>query len=104
MRAWLDAAHQLDHDVAADDQALDIRREQLPRQLHITRGVEVAHGDAGELELSAGALSERVALLQEQAGHLGAHGSGTQQRNAESALFVHSSPSPAASGSAASVV
>jgi hypothetical protein len=91
-----DAAHQLDHDVAADDQVAGIGREQLTRQIDIARRVDVAHRDAGELESRAGAFFQFVGVLDEQARDLRAHGSGAQQRYSQRTMIDHSSPSKGA--------
>jgi hypothetical protein len=61
----LDAAHQLDHDVGADDELLGIRREQLARQLGVAR--RVAHGDADELEAAPARSASSSPCLQQAA-------------------------------------
>ena len=89
----LDAAHELDHDVGADDEGLGIRREELARQVGVARGVDVAHRDADELERGAGAVGELVAVLAQQRGDLGADGSGAEQCDAQAAVVGHAVPS-----------
>ena len=51
---------QLDDDVGADDERLGVGREELARQVDVARRVDVAHGDADELERRTGPVGELV--------------------------------------------
>ena len=63
--------------------------KQLARQVGVARRVDVAHGDADELEGGSGAVGELVAVLAQQRGDLGADGSGAEQRDAQAAVVGH---------------
>ena len=104
----LDAAHELDDDVGADDEGFGIGREELARQVGLARRVDVADRDADELERGARAVGQLVPVLEQQRGDLRADGSGTQQRHPQSAVVDHSAPSvasrPASRASRSSMV
>ena len=89
----LDAAHQLDHDVGADDELLGIRRQQLARQLGVARRGGVAHGDADEIERGTGAVGQFVAVAQQQVGDLRAHGARAEQSHAQTSVIGHAEAS-----------
>ena len=98
----LDAAHELDHDVGADDEGLGIRREELARQVDLALRVEVAHGDAGEFERRARAVGELVTVTQQERGDLGADGSGAEEGHPQAAIVGHALPFPEVDGAPAS--
>ena len=91
----MDAAHQLDHDVGADDEPLSIRREEFAREVCVARRVDVAHRDADEVECRAGAVGELVLVGEQQRSHLRPHGAGAQQGDAEAAVVGHADSFPA---------
>ena len=62
----LDAAHQLDDDVGAEDQRARVGGEQLLRDVGGARGVEVAHRDTHQFETRADPARELVAVLEQQ--------------------------------------
>ena len=66
----LDAAHQLDDDVGTENQCLRVGGEQLDGQVDVAGRINVAHRDANELERCASAVSQFVAVLQEQRRYL----------------------------------
>jgi hypothetical protein len=85
----LDAAHQLDDDVGADDELLGIRREQLARQIGVAR----ASGSRTAMPTRSrprrrGRRARRRACA--GGGHLGSHGSGAEQGDAQAAVVGHS--------------
>ena len=80
---------ELDDDVGADDEGLGIRREELSRKVGVARRVDVAHGDADELERRAGTIGELRAVAQEQRRDLRADGAGSEQRDAQAAVVGH---------------
>ena len=86
----LDAAHQLDHDVGAEDQRLGVGREQLAAA---GRRRAARRGRARRCPTSSSAAPARSAssspCLQQQRGDLRAHGSGAQQRHPQSAVVGH---------------
>ena len=86
----LDAAHQLDDDVGADDQLFRIGGEQLARQIGVARSVGVAYGDPHELESRAGTVGELVRVRAQEVRHLGSDGSGSEQGHAQSTVVGHS--------------
>ena len=98
----LDAAHELDDDVGAEDERLGVGREQLARDVGVARRVEVAHGDADELEAGARAAGELVAVLEQQRGDLGADGAGAEEGDAQVAVFDHAVALPVSSASSRS--
>ena len=63
----LDAAHELDDDVGAEDERLGVGGEQLGREVGVALRARVAHRDADELDARADALRELVAVLEQQA-------------------------------------
>ena len=96
----LDASHELDHDVGADDERLGIRREELARQVDVAGRIDVADGDPDELESGSGAVGELVAVLAQQRCDLRAHGSGAEERDAQAAVVGHFDRLPSGSGEA----
>ena len=88
----LDPTHELDDDVSADDQLVCVCREQLLRQLDVARCVDVTDSDSRELESGARALRKLVRVVEKQARDLRPDGSGSEQRDAQSSVFDHSSP------------
>jgi hypothetical protein len=86
----LEPAHELDHDVGAEDEALGVGRQQVPGDRRGALGLDVAHGDSDELEARAGAVGEFVAVLQQECGHLGADAAAAQEGDAEVAVLDHS--------------
>ena len=85
----LEAADQLDDDVGAEDQRLGVGREQMLRDVGGALRLQVAHRDAHQLEPGADAAGELVAVLEQQGRHLGAHGPGAEDGDAEVAVFDH---------------
>ena len=79
-------------DVGAEDERLGVGGEELVRQVDVALGVDVAHGDADELEAGSDAGGELVAVLEQQARDLGADGAGAEQRDPEIAVFDHLLP------------
>ena len=67
----LEAADQLDDDVGAEDERLGVGGDSSRRDVGVALRVEVAHGDADQLEAGADAAGELVAVLEQQARHLG---------------------------------
>ncbi len=59
-------AHQLDDDVGTDDERVGVGREQLARQVDVALRVDVADGDARQLEARARAVCEFVAVAQQE--------------------------------------
>ena len=79
----LDAAHELDHDVGAEDEPLGVGREQLARQVDAALRVDVAHGDADEVEAGADAVRELLPVLEQRARDLCSDGSAAEQGDAQ---------------------
>ena len=86
----LDAAHQLDHEVGVLDQGLGVGGEQLVRQLDVARGVDVAHGDAAQLQAGAGAGGQGVGVVKQNPRNLGPDVATAQQGHFQGSQFSHS--------------
>src|SRR4029453_12714353 len=84
-----EAPHELDDDVGSEDERLRVGGEQVARQLGVTPGVDVAHGDAHELDARADALRELLGVLEQEPGHLRADGSGAEEAHADGAVLDH---------------
>ena len=85
-----DPAHQLDHQVGVLDQGLGVGGEQLPRQLDLAGGVDVADGDAGQLQAGAGARRQHVGVVKENPRNLGPDVATAQQGYFQGSQFGHS--------------
>src|SRR5690606_30191150 len=90
----LETAEELDDDVRAEDERLRIGGQQLARELHRARSVEVPHRDADELETGADPLGQLGTVLQELRGHLRADVAGTQERDPQVAVLDHAVAPP----------
>ena len=86
----LDPAHQLDDEVGVLDQGLGVGGEQLARQFDVARGVDVAHGDAAQLQAGAGAGGQHVGVVKENPRHLGPDVATAQQGHFQGSQFGHS--------------
>ena len=86
----LDAAHEFDDEVGVLDEGLGVGGEQLLRQLDVALGVEVAHGDAGQLQPGAGARGQGVGVVNENPRNLGPNVATAQQGHFQGSQFGHS--------------
>jgi hypothetical protein len=84
-----DAADQLDHDVGAEDQRVGVGGEEFLGQIDRARSVEVAHQDADEFQARAHPVGEFVAVVEQQARHLGSDRTTAEQGDAQIAVFDH---------------
>ena len=79
----LDPAGQLHDDVRAVDHGVRVRGEQLRGKLHVPGGVDVPHGDPGQLQAHTGAQGELLPAGEQHVGHLGPHGPSAQQADSQ---------------------
>ena len=80
-----DPTDELDDEVVSRGHRGGVDREQLTGDDRVAGRVEVAHGDAGDLQACAGARGEVIGLLQEETHDLGADGAGTEDADREGA-------------------
>ncbi len=85
----LDAADELDDDVRAQDERLGVGREELVRKVRVARGIEIAHGDAGELETGPRPVGELGAVFEEEGGDLRTHGTCPEEGDPQAAVVDH---------------
>ena len=86
----LDAAHELDHQVGVLDQGVGVGGEQFLRQVDIPLGIDVAHGDAGELQAGTGTGGKGVGVVNENPRNLGPNVATAQQGHFQGSQFSHS--------------
>ena len=80
-----DPTDELDDEVVSRGHRGGVDREQLTGDDRVAGRVEVAHGDAGDLQACAGARGEVIGLLQKETHDLGADGAGTEDADREGA-------------------
>ena len=85
----LDATHDFDHDVGTENQFLSVGCEQLGRKTLAARSIDVANGDANQLEFCANPGSKLCLVLGKQSGNLSTDRSGAKKGNAKRAIFDH---------------
>ncbi len=86
----LEAAHELDDDVRAEDERVRVGGEQFPRDVGGARRIEVADGDSDELEARADPVGQLVAVLEQERRHLGADRAGSEDGDSQIAVLDHS--------------
>ena len=72
------------------DERVRVGSEKLPREVGGARGVEVADGDADELQSRADPVGQLVAVLEQERRHLGADGAGSEDGDSQIAVLDHS--------------
>ena len=98
----LDAADHLDHDVdvVAGHEPGDVGGEQPVGQVDVTRRVEASYADSHQLDPGADPRGQVVALLGQQADHLGPDRPAAEHGHLESSLVHEETPTSVANRSA----